>query len=164
MAQRSLHAVTKVTMGCMPGLAKVVHSTIAILRFPGVVRGTTAPLAPCEPRWVTTSISHSSEQGTLPTTTLISKQVVPYRTRGGTYYLGVSTPKTRSLADSSMTNHKLRRSQPSPPFQTLLKPQHRTSPWPPHITMDGRQNTLSTQHKRNSTSQRWKDLYDDSRL
>jgi hypothetical protein len=35
------------TMGRMPGLAKVVHSTIAILRFPWVVRGTMAPLAPC---------------------------------------------------------------------------------------------------------------------
>jgi hypothetical protein len=36
-------------MGCMPGLAKVVRGTIAMLRFPGVVRGTTAPLAPCGP-------------------------------------------------------------------------------------------------------------------
>jgi hypothetical protein len=38
------------TMGRMPGLAKVVCGTIAMLRFPRVVRGTTAPLAPCEPR------------------------------------------------------------------------------------------------------------------
>jgi hypothetical protein len=38
------------TMGRTPGLAKVVRGTIAMLRFPGVVRGTTAPLAPCEPR------------------------------------------------------------------------------------------------------------------
>jgi hypothetical protein len=38
------------TMGHMPGLAKVVHSTIALLWFLGVVHGTTAPLAPCEPR------------------------------------------------------------------------------------------------------------------
>jgi hypothetical protein len=37
------------TMGCMTGLAKVVRSTIAVLRFSGVVRGTMAPLAPCEP-------------------------------------------------------------------------------------------------------------------
>jgi hypothetical protein len=36
-------------MGCMPGLAKVVRGTIAMLRFPSVVRGTTAPLAPCGP-------------------------------------------------------------------------------------------------------------------
>jgi hypothetical protein len=94
------------TMDRMPSLAKLVHGTISMLRFPGVVRSTTDPLAPCEPRWVTTSISHSSEQGTLPTTSLISKQVVPYWTRGSTCCPWVSTPRTRSLADSSMTNHK----------------------------------------------------------
>jgi hypothetical protein len=48
---------------------------------------------------------HTSEQGSQPTTSLISKQAVPYRTCGGTCCLRVSTPKTRSLADSSMTNH-----------------------------------------------------------
>jgi hypothetical protein len=37
-------------MGRMPGLAKVVHGTIGMLRFSKVVRGTTTPLAPCEPR------------------------------------------------------------------------------------------------------------------
>jgi hypothetical protein len=83
-----------------------------MLRFPGVVHGTMAPLALCEPRRVTMSIFHSSEQGTLPTISLISKQVIPYRTRGGTYCPGVSTHKTRSLADLSMTNHKQWRSQP----------------------------------------------------
>jgi hypothetical protein len=35
------------TMGHMPGLAKVVRGTITMLRFPGVVHGTTTPLAPC---------------------------------------------------------------------------------------------------------------------
>jgi hypothetical protein len=48
-------------MGHMSGLAKVVRGTIAMLRFPGVVHGTTTPLSPCEPRQVTTRISHSSE-------------------------------------------------------------------------------------------------------
>jgi hypothetical protein len=133
----------ELTMGRMPGLAKVVRNTIAILRFSGVERGTTAPLAPCEPRWVTTPISHSSEQRTLCTTSLISKQAVPYQTRGGTCYPRVSTPKTRSLADLSITNYKPWRSQPSPPFQSLLKPQHWTSARSPHITTDGRP-TLST--------------------
>jgi hypothetical protein len=38
------------TMGRMPGLAKVVRGTIAMLRFPRVVRGTMTPLALCEPR------------------------------------------------------------------------------------------------------------------
>jgi hypothetical protein len=64
------------------------------------------PLAPCEPGRVTTSNSHLIEQGTLPTTSLIIKQVVSYWTRGGTCCPGVSTPKIRSLADSCTTNHK----------------------------------------------------------
>jgi hypothetical protein len=97
------------------------------------------------------AISHSSKQGTLPTATLISKQVIPYRTHGGTCCPRGSTPKNQSLADSSRTNHKLWRSQPSPLFQTLLKPQHRTSSRSPHITMDRRPtlsklNTRQTQY------------------
>jgi hypothetical protein len=52
---------------------------------------------------------HTSEQGSQPTTSLISKQAVSYRTRGDTCCPGVSTPKTRSLADLSMTNHITRR-------------------------------------------------------
>jgi hypothetical protein len=102
-----------------------------------------APLAPCEPGWVTTVNSHSSEQGTLPSSSLISKQVITYQTHGNTCCSGVSTTKTQSLANSSMTNHKSWRSQPSPPFQTLLKPQHWTSPQSHHIMTDGRP-TLST--------------------
>jgi hypothetical protein len=94
------------TMGRMTGLTKVVRGTIAMLKFPRVVRGTTAPLTPCESRRVTTLISHSSEQGTLLISSIISKQVIPYWTRGGTCCPEVSTPKTRSLADLSMTNHE----------------------------------------------------------
>jgi hypothetical protein len=51
------------------------------------------------------AISHSIEQDTLPIVFIISKQVIPYRTRGGTCYRGVSTPKIWSLADSSTTCH-----------------------------------------------------------
>jgi hypothetical protein len=43
-------SLQRFTMGRMPGLAKVVHGTIEMLRFPEVVRGTTTPLAPCDPR------------------------------------------------------------------------------------------------------------------
>jgi hypothetical protein len=144
-------SLQRFTMGRMLGLAKVVRGTIEMLRFPRVVRGTTTPLAPCEPRQVTTPISHSFEQGTLPTASLISEQVVPFRTRSDICCPRVSTPKTRSLANSSMTNHKPWRSQPSPPFQTMLKPQHRISPRSPHITIDGRPilstlNTSQTKH------------------
>jgi hypothetical protein len=90
----------------MSGLANVVRGTITMLMFSRVVYGTMAPLAPCEPSRVTTLIFHSSEQGTLPMTFLISKQVISYRTRGDTCCPEMSTPKTRSLADSSMTNLK----------------------------------------------------------
>jgi hypothetical protein len=48
---------------------------------------------------------HSTEHNTQPIAYLISKQAVPYRTRGGTCCPGGSTPKIRSLADSSMTSH-----------------------------------------------------------
>jgi hypothetical protein len=66
------------------------------------------PLTPCEPGRVTMPIFHSTEQGTLPTTPLISKHAIPYRTRGDTSYPRVSTPKTWSLVDSSIstTNHE----------------------------------------------------------
>jgi hypothetical protein len=40
-------SLQRFTMGHMPSLAKVVHGTIAILRFPRVVRGTMAPLEQC---------------------------------------------------------------------------------------------------------------------
>jgi hypothetical protein len=48
---------------------------------------------------------HSTEHDTQPIAYLISKQVIPYCTRGGTCCLGVSTPKIRPLADLSMKNH-----------------------------------------------------------
>jgi hypothetical protein len=144
-------SLQRFTMGRMPGLAKAVHGTIVMLRIPRVVHSTTTPLALCEPSWVTTPISHSSKQGTLPIASLISKQAVPYWTCDDTCCPGVSTPKTRSLPDSMMTNHKLWRSQPSSPFQTLVKPHHRTSPRSPLIMTNGSPtlstlNTSQTQH------------------
>jgi hypothetical protein len=48
---------------------------------------------------------HSTEHNTQPITYLISRQAVPYRTRGDTCYPEASTPMTQSLADSSMTNY-----------------------------------------------------------
>jgi hypothetical protein len=53
-------------IGCMPGLAKVVQGTITMLRFPGVVHGTTAPLAAC-----------GSERITMPLPTHPSKTHFP---------------------------------------------------------------------------------------
>jgi hypothetical protein len=49
--------------------------------------------------------SHSTEQDTLPIVFLISKQVIPYRTHGGTCCPGVCTPKIRPLPVSSATCH-----------------------------------------------------------
>jgi hypothetical protein len=140
------------TVGHMPGLAKVVCGTIAMLRFPGVVHGTPAPLAPCEPRRVTMPISPSSEQGTFPTPSLISQHAVPYRTRGDTYCPGVSTPKTRYLADSSMTNDKPVKVATYPTIPNLAQTTalNLTTVTSHH---DGwKTNTLNTQHKPNSTS------------
>jgi hypothetical protein len=50
-------------------------------------------------------IPHSTEQDTLAIVFLISSQAISYWTHGGTYCPGVSTPKIRSLADSSTTCH-----------------------------------------------------------
>jgi hypothetical protein len=92
------------TMGHMPDLAKVVHGTIAMLRFLGVV-AVPRPLLH-HVAWVNDhATSHSSEQASHPIPSLISKQVVPYRIRGGTCCPVVSTSKIWFLADSSMTNH-----------------------------------------------------------
>jgi hypothetical protein len=105
-SQRSLHDVTKIYYGSYAKLCQGSTQYHSIAKVSRASHGITAPLAPCVSGRVTTPISHSTEQGTLPTTSLIITQVVPYRTCGGTCCPGVSTPKTRSLADSSMTNHK----------------------------------------------------------
>jgi hypothetical protein len=111
---------------------------------------TTTPIASCEPRWVTIPISYSSDQGTLPTSSLISKHVVPCRTHGGTCCPRVSSPKTRPFVDSSMANHISWRNSTVSIIATLLKPQHWSSPRSTHISTDGRptlnNNTSQTQH------------------
>jgi hypothetical protein len=50
-------------------------------------------------------LPHTSEKDSQHTISLISKQVISYQTRGGTCCPRVSTPKTWSLAYSSMTSH-----------------------------------------------------------
>jgi hypothetical protein len=71
------------------------------------VSPTQAPLAPCESQAKNCVIPHSTEQDTLPIVFLISKQVLSYQTHGsiGCSREAVSTPKNRSLANYSMTNH-----------------------------------------------------------
>jgi hypothetical protein len=60
---------------------------------------------------------HLSEHDTQPIAYLISKQAIPYRTRGGTCCPVVSTPKIWSLVDWSMKISTPNGIQPSPPFQ-----------------------------------------------
>jgi hypothetical protein len=94
---------------------------------------------------------HSTEHDTQPIAYLISKQAVPYRTRGGTCYPGGSTPKIRSLVDPSMTSHITWRNPTVSTIPTLLKPQHRFSLGSIHISTDGRPSLTKTQAKLNIT-------------
>jgi hypothetical protein len=54
------------TISRMPGLAKVVRGTIAMLRFPGVVHGSTTPLAPCGPEQMTMPLSTHPSKAHFP--------------------------------------------------------------------------------------------------
>jgi hypothetical protein len=114
MAQRSLHVVTKTyyrSMSCFATNSRTKWPRLQCWGFPHKV----APFAPCgsgcSQRRVTKTghkdMNHpySTEHGTQSIAYLISKQAVPYRTRGGTCCPGGSTPKIRCLADSSMTSH-----------------------------------------------------------
>jgi hypothetical protein len=81
---------------------------------------------------------HSTEHDMIPTAFLISKQVVPYWTRGGTCCSEVSTPKIRSIADLSTTCHDgIKYLHPSNHAQTKASILTR----PNHITTDGRPNS-----------------------
>jgi hypothetical protein len=138
-------------------------SLLALLRFLAQM----SPLAPCgssHSESIVTKydvIPHSTEQDTQPIAFLISKQVVPYRTHGGTCCPVVSTPMIRSLADSSTTchdginhfHHSNRCSNHS------IDPHTVTS----HLD-EWEATTLSQRHKPNSTSQRMERLVRLSRL
>jgi hypothetical protein len=102
-------------------------------------------------------LPHSTEQDTLVIVFLISKQVIPYRTRGGTCCPVMSTPKIQSLADSSNICHD------------GINHPHHSNHCSNHIinrhTVNSHLNgwkttTLSLRYKPNSTSQRMEDLYD----
>jgi hypothetical protein len=94
---------------------------------------------------------HSTEHDKQSIAYLISKQAVPYWTRGGTCCPGVSTHKIWSLAYSSMTNHITWRNPIVSTIPTLLKPQHRSSPWSNHTSTFGRPSLTKTQAKLNIT-------------
>jgi hypothetical protein len=97
---------------------------------------------------------HLTEHDTQPILFLISKQVVPYQTCGGTYCLGVSTPKIWYLADSCTTchggiNHLHHNNHCS---------NHNIDPHHDQITSQQMGDHLSQRHKPNSTSQRMERL------
>jgi hypothetical protein len=94
---------------------------------------------------------HSTEHDTQRIAYLISKEAIPYWTRGGTCCPRVPTPKIQSLADSCMTNHITSQNPTVSTIPTLLKSQHRSSPWSNHISMDGRPPLTKTQAKLNNT-------------
>jgi hypothetical protein len=97
MAQRSLHTVRKVFYRSMSCFAKISRTNVPSCtmwerRFTKyVIKYDVIP--------------HSMEQDTLPIVFLMSRQVVPYQTRGGTCCPRVSTPKIWSLADLSIACH-----------------------------------------------------------
>jgi hypothetical protein len=95
---------------------------------------------------------HSTEHDTQPTTYLISKQVAPYRTHGGTCCPAMSSPKIWSLADLSMTNHIIWRNPTVSPFQPCSN--HSIDPHNDQITSRWMGDLPSQRHKRNSISQR----------
>jgi hypothetical protein len=102
-------------------------------------------------------IPHSTEQDTQPIAFLISKQVVPYQTRGVTCCPGVSTPKIWFIAYSSTTCHD--------GINHLHHPNHCSNhnidPHTVRSHLDGwKTTTLSQRQKPNSTSHRMEDLYD----
>jgi hypothetical protein len=110
MAQRSVHIVTNVYYRNTSCFATVFGQTV--LACSAKVSRTNVPSCTMWFRQFTKNITktdhkdrshpHSIEHDTQPIAYLISKQVIPYRTRGDTCCPGVSTPKIQSLADSSM--------------------------------------------------------------
>jgi hypothetical protein len=87
-------------MSCFATVSPI-RAPLIVLRFP-LPR---APHAPCGSHAKHHALPHATEQDTLLIASLIRKQVIPYRTRGGTGCSGRSTPKNWSLAYSSGTNH-----------------------------------------------------------
>jgi hypothetical protein len=109
-----------------------------------------APLAPGGLVGIAISVP-LFQQDKLTRAFLISQQAVPYRPRGGTCCPGVSTPRIRFLAVSSMTIHITWRNPTVSTIPTLLKSQHRSSPWSNHISTDGRRPLTKTHTKLNIT-------------
>jgi hypothetical protein len=141
----------------MPCYSSQRTAPLAVLRFPAQ----SGPFCTIWLRHFTQNVTktghkdrsqpHSTEHDTQTIAYLISKQVIPYRTHGGTCSPGVSTPKIRSIADSSMTSHIPWWNPTIYTIPTMLKSQHRSSPCSNHISTDGRPSLTKTQAKLNIT-------------
>jgi hypothetical protein len=159
MTQRSLHAVTNVYYRSMSCFATVSRQTVPA----------SSAKVSCTKRHLlhhvvqaVHKVCHKDRSQSMVPSPLnrarhtaysipISKQVVPYLTRGGTCCLGVSTRKILPLADSSMTNHITWQNPTVSTIPSLLKPQHQSSPWSNHISTGGRPSLTKTQAKLNIT-------------
>jgi hypothetical protein len=155
MAQRSLHAVTKVYYRSMSYFATVPRQTVPACsaKFPEQ----SSPSCTMRFRQFTKNVSktdhkdrshpHSTEHDTQPIAYLISNQVVPYQTRGDTCCPRVSTAKIQSSVDLSMTIHITWWNATVSTIPTLLKSQHWSSPGSNHISTNGRSSLTKTQAK-----------------
>jgi hypothetical protein len=100
---------------------------------------------------------HSTEKDTQLTIFLISKQVISYRTRGGTCYPEMSNPKIQSTTDSSITYHD----SINHLYHSDHCSNHSIDPHTVNSHLDGwNTTTLSQIHKPHSTLQMMEDLYD----
>jgi hypothetical protein len=109
-------------------------------------------------------LSNTTKQDSQPTTSLIIKQIVLYRTHDSICCPGVSTPKTRSLANLSKTNHNTWR---IPTISTIPTHARTTALSLTRVTSHHdrwKTITLNTQHKPNLNIIEVEDLYEDSRL
>jgi hypothetical protein len=155
MALRSLYVVTKVYYRSMSCFAMIFwvdmryHTPACSAKVSRVDMRYHGPSCTMWAWAKSEAISHSSEQNTLPIVFLISKQAVLYQTRGGTCYPGESTPKIRSLADSSTTCHDgINHLHHSNHYSNHSIDPHSIKP---HL--DGWETTsLTLRHKPNSTS------------
>jgi hypothetical protein len=81
VTRKSPFSTLYTSFGVWPGghYMPLHNAPLAVLRFP-----TQAPLALCGSQDTHNALLHASEQDALPVACLISKQVVPYQTRGDT--------------------------------------------------------------------------------
>jgi hypothetical protein len=159
MAQRSLHAITKAYYRRMSCFATISWQTapLAVLRF----AAQSGPFCTMWFRQFTQNVTktghkdrshdHSTEHDTRRIAHLISKEAIPYQTRGGTFCPVVSTPKIRSIADSSMTSHITWQNPTVSTIPTFLKLQHWSLPWWNHILTNEQSSLTKTQAKLNIT-------------